>query len=61
LAEASIANTGLSMDSSKSFSPTYNCLAYLINTQAKSENILQSLFSFAVDKVLLAIASPMPI
>ena len=58
---ASIAKTGVSIESSRSFSPTYNCLASLINTQAKSEKILQSLFSLAVDKVLLIIASPMPI
>ena len=52
MVEASIAKTGLSMESSRSFSATYNCFASFINTQAKSENILQSLFSFAVDKVL---------
>ena len=60
MVEASIAKTGLSIESSRSFSPAYNCLASLIRIHAKSANILQSHFSFAVDNVLLAIASPMP-
>src|SRR5260221_11347287 len=58
---ASMANTGLSISRSKLLSLRYNDLASLMSIQAKSAKMRQALFSFAFDKVLFTMASPMPI